>query len=212
MVTKSLKDREYYIKLSDIELVSICIAERHNELAWKAFFIRFDKRVVRLAVIRTCKKLSVSSNPNLVNELVHEVFVHLYCDKLRMYKAIAGKKIDSWLSVVTCNFVRNFVKSARRLTTKLKSIDQASFGSLDNISYMEEMCSDDLTPEEELLEKEVAIFVKKNSTKRDAQIFEDFLAGYQVEEIVERRGLQISSKRVYHIIEDLRKMAIAFMF
>jgi RNA polymerase sigma-70 factor, ECF subfamily len=100
-----------YSVMSPEELALVCF-QTGDELAWSEFVRRFHPLIARVA-IRTARRWRESS-PQVIDDLVQDVYLKLYADRLSLshrFKPSHNDAIFGYLKVFTANLVHDHFKA-----------------------------------------------------------------------------------------------------
>lgn len=210
-----------YSKLTNRQLVVLCTREPKNELAWKAFYSRFDNHI-RLVIIRECRNKGILNSPSDfatdLEDLVQDVYKNLLKDGCRALKNFRGRSENSiflYLSVIAKHIIVNNIikRKAQRRAGKTKSLDEPIKTSDDNFNIiLKDIIQDQYNTIENQINFEYLVDnideilntkIKGKNSERDkliikSHLYEDLAA----EEIASLLPYKLSAKRIYNIISN----------
>ena len=81
--------------------------------AWEQFLERFG-RLIYYGIHRTCQLKGHEVSPAEVEDLFHDVLVHLLkedCKRLRQYRGTHGATVATWIRTITVRFTIDYLRS-----------------------------------------------------------------------------------------------------
>ncbi|MCM8540384.1 MAG: sigma-70 family RNA polymerase sigma factor [Lentisphaeraceae bacterium] len=168
------------------------IRDQHNELAWEEFVSTYESYIY--AIIR---RMGISAEDS---KDIHQDVVLSLWKKLPEYRKNPNTRFRGWLSTVTSNAVKYFIRSSVNKSKKLDRFENILKDLEDSSTEIESIAEE----EWELFIAEKALNnVKEAFSGRGIEVFQLSLKGHSVEEIASSVGIEESS--VYQLRARVKK-------
>ncbi|RMG56232.1 MAG: sigma-70 family RNA polymerase sigma factor [Acidobacteria bacterium] len=208
-------------ELSNIQLVQVCARESQNEAAWDEFVNRFDRHITVnvIRILRTNGEQSLS--PELVGDLVQQVYVRLLENDRRVLKKFRGeheRSIFAYLTRLTTTVVLDYLRhrSAGRHPPELISwteVEHRLGDSLEaiffSLSSSGSSCFEDQLDDGVTLRDIVARLqhvLEGEHKRRDILIFVLYVFdGLTAEEIATQPGIELTPSGVRSVLVRLKE-------
>lgn len=168
------------------------IRDQHNELAWEEFVATYESYIY--AIIR---RMGISAEDS--KDIHQDVVLNLW-KKLPDYRKNPNSRFRSWLSTVTSNAVKYFIRSSVNKSKKLDRYENL-LKDLDDSSTEIEAIADE---EWELFIADKAMkTVEQAFSGRGMDVFQMSLNGHSIAEIA--KELNIEENSVYQLRARVKK-------
>ncbi|MCM8527237.1 MAG: sigma-70 family RNA polymerase sigma factor [Lentisphaeraceae bacterium] len=168
------------------------IRDQHNELAWEEFVATYESYIY--AIIR---RMGISAEDS--KDIHQDVVLNLW-KKLPDYRKNPNSRFRSWLSTVTSNAVKYFIRSSVNKSKKLDRYENL-LKDLDDSSTEIEAIADE---EWELFIADKAMkTVEQAFSGRGMDVFQMSLYGHSIAEIA--KELNIEENSVYQLRARVKK-------
>ena len=168
------------------------IRDQHNDLAWEEFVATYESYIY--AIIR---RMGISAEDS--KDIHQDVILNIW-KKLPEYRRNANSRFRGWLSTVTSNAVRYFIRSSTNKTKKHNKYEQI-LNDLDDSGTEIEKIADE---EWELFIAEKALKnIESTFSGRGIEVFQMSLDGKNIKEIAETLNIEESS--VYQLRARVKK-------
>ena len=168
------------------------IRDQHNEIAWEEFVATYESYIY--AIIR---RMGISAEDS---KDIHQDVVLSLWKKLPEYRKNPNSRFRSWLSTVTSNAVKYFIRSSVNKSKKLDRFENLLKNLNDNSTEIEKIASE----EWELFIADKALEnIKEVFSGRGIEVFQMSLKGKDVAEIAS--SLEIEESSVYQLRASVKK-------
>lgn len=168
------------------------IRDQHNEIAWEEFVATYESYIY--AIIR---RMGISAEDS---KDIHQDIVLSLWKKLPEYRKNPNSRFRSWLSTVTSNAVKYFIRSSVNKSKKLDRFENLLKDLNDNSTEIEKIASE----EWELFIADKALEnIKEAFSGRGIEVFQMSLKGKDVAEIAS--SLEIEESSVYQLRARVKK-------
>ena len=168
------------------------IRDQHNELAWEEFVSTYESYIY--AIIR---RMGISAEDS---KDIHQDVVLSLLKKLPEYRKNPNTRFRGWLSTVTSNAVKYFIRSSVNKSKKLDRFENILKDLEDSSTEIESIAEE----EWELFIAEKALNnVKEAFSGRGIEVFQLSLKGHSVEEIAS--SVRIEESYVYQLRARVKK-------
>lgn len=168
------------------------IRDQHNELAWEEFVSSYESYIY--AIIR---RMGISAEDS--KDIHQDVILNIW-KKLPEYRRNPNSRFRSWLSTVTSNAVKYFIRASVNKNKKHNRYEEVFNEQKNSESVLEKIADE----EWELFIAEKALNnIKEAFHGRGIEVFQKSLNGESIPEIASSVGIEESS--VYQLRARVKK-------